>query len=66
MTKKRYRSDKDKEDYVEDIEIGEVTAVYFSEIESKIKSEDFRIENFIDPKLFNNLSKFFRKTASDL
>ena len=37
--------------------------VYFSETESKIKSEDFGIESVIDPKRFSNLYKLFRITA---
>ena len=36
--------DKDEEADVEEIQRGEGTAAYFSEIESKIKSKDFRIE----------------------
>ena len=59
----RQNEDKDEEADVEEIQRGEATAAYFSEIESKIKSEDFRIESVIDPKRFSNFYKLFRTTA---
>ena len=54
---------KTKEVDVEEIQRGEGKAAYFSEIESKIKSKDFRIESVIDPKAFSNLYKLLRITA---
>ena len=46
--------DKYEEADAEEIQRGEGTAAYFSEIESNIKSKDFRIESVIDPKRFSN------------
>ena len=49
--------DKDKEADVEETQRDNGTAVYFSEIESKIKSKDFRIESVMDLKQFSNFYK---------
>ena len=54
--------DKDEEAGVEQNQRGEGTAECFSEIQSKIKSKDFRIESVIDPKRFSNFYKLLRIT----
>ena len=46
--------DKEEEADVEEIQTGEGTALYFSEIESKIKSKDFKTKRVMDPKRFSN------------
>ena len=46
--------DKEEEADVEEIQRGEGTALYFSEIESKIKSKDFKTKRVMDPKRFSN------------
>ena len=46
---------KDEKGDIKEIQRGEGTASYFSEIESKIKTKDFQIESAIDPKRFSNL-----------
>ena len=55
--------DKDKEADVEEIQRNNGTAAYFSGIESKIKSKDFRIESVMDLKQFSNFYKLLRITV---
>ena len=55
--------DKDKEADVEEIQRDNGTAAYFSEIESKIRSKDFRIESVMDLKQFSNFYKLLRITV---
>ena len=54
---------KDEEAGIEEVQRGEGTAAYFSEIESKTKAKDFGNESVIDPKQFSNLYKLLRITA---
>ena len=49
--------DKYEKTDAEEIQRGEGSAAYFSEIGSKIKSKDFRIEKVIDLKRFSNFYK---------
>ena len=56
--------DKDEEADIEEIQRGESTAAYFTEIESKIKSNDFTIESVIDSKQkFSHFYKLLRISA---
>ena len=54
---------KDEDADIEAIQRGKGAATYFSEIESKIKSKDFRIESVIDLKRYSNLYKLVRITT---
>ena len=55
--------DKDEKADIEEVLRGKGTAAYVCEIESTIKSKDFRIESVIDSKQFSNFYKLLRITA---
>ena len=57
------KEDIDEEGDVEEVQRDEGAAAYFSAIESKIKSNDFKIESVIDEKRYSNFYKLLRIIA---